>query len=285
MAGGIFTGANPTYVAREVAYQLKDSGATFFFVGEANLDAGLQAAKETNLPLKNVFVFDNGIQAFDGKAQSVKGVESWTKLIASPKEGAGFKWEEFSTLEQMNRCCVLNYSSGTTGLPKGVELSHYNYVANCVQVNYMAELKKDFKEWRKRARGIAFLPMYHAYGQTYSGINYPKMGVPQYLMRKFDFITMLQWIEKYKVTGLSAVPPIVVALTKRAEVNDFDLSSLEEIGSGAVSACCCGRCLCAQGFNYIQAPLAKETTTEFETRFKGNAKVKQGCKCNIDVLP
>ncbi|EGP91201.1 unnamed protein product [Zymoseptoria tritici ST99CH_1A5] len=257
MAGGIFTGANPTYVAREVAYQLKDSGATFFIVGEANLDAGLAAAKEVDLPLDRVFSFDNGIPAFDGKAQGAGGLKSWTSLVASPQDGASFKWEEFKTHEQMNRCCVLNYSSGTTGLPKGVELSHYNYVANCMQVIYVYQLKSDYKDWQKRARGIAFLPMYHAYGQTYAGINYPKMGVPQYLMRKFDLITLCQWIEKYKVTGLSAVPPIVVALTKRPEVKSFDLSSLEEVGSGA-------------------APLAKETTAEFEAKFQGKVKVKQG---------
>jgi long-subunit acyl-CoA synthetase (AMP-forming) len=163
MAGGIFTGANPTYVAREVAYQLRDSGATFFLVGEANLDAGLQAAKDVNLPLKHLFLFDSGIPTMDGKAQGAKGVESWTSLIASPKDGAGFKWEEFTTLEQMNRCCVLNYSSGTTGLPKGVELSHYNYVANCMQVNYVNELKSGYEEWRQRARSIAFLPLYREY--------------------------------------------------------------------------------------------------------------------------
>jgi acyl-CoA synthetase (AMP-forming)/AMP-acid ligase II len=67
MAGGIFTGANPTYVAREAAYQLKDCGAKFLLVGEGNLDTGLEAAKQSGFPLDHVYVFDDGVKAFQGE--------------------------------------------------------------------------------------------------------------------------------------------------------------------------------------------------------------------------
>ncbi|KAK4506928.1 hypothetical protein PRZ48_000661 [Zasmidium cellare] len=257
MAGGIFTGANPTYVARELAYQIKDSGAKFLLVGETVLDTGIAAAKESNFPSSNIFVFDSGIATFEGKAKPQKGIQPWTNLLASPSEAATLKWEEFTTRDQQkDRVVVLNYSSGTTGLPKGVEISHYNYIANAAQTTALQALNPDFEEWRQRARGIAFLPMYHAYGQTFYGVNYPKLGVVLYVMRKYDFVTMLDWIQRYKITNLTLVPPIVVSLTKRKEVKDYDLSTLEGVGCGA-------------------APLGKESIVDFESKF-GQTRIFQG---------
>lgn len=158
--------------------------------------------------------------------------------------------------QQKGRVVVLNYSSGTTGLPKGVEISHYNYIANAHQVSYVQALAPDFYDWQQRARGIAFLPMYHAYGQTFYGVNYPKIGVALYVMRKYDFITMLEWIQKYRITNLTLVPPIVVSLTKRKEVKDYDLGSLEGVGCGA-------------------APLGKESILDFESKF-ATTRIAQG---------
>lgn len=257
MAGGIFTGANPTYVARELAYQVKDSGAKFLLVGETVLETGIAAAKELNFPAENVFVFDSGIATFEGTARPQRGVQPWISLLASPSEGARLKWEEFTTREQQkDRVVVLNYSSGTTGLPKGVEISHYNYIANTHQSNFIQALSPDHEEWRQRARGIAFLPMYHAYGQTFYGVNLPRLGVPLYVMRKYDFVKMLDWIQRYRITNLTLVPPIVVSLTKRREVKDYDLSSLEGVGCGA-------------------APLGKESIVDFGSKFSGT-KIFQG---------
>ena len=257
MAGGIFSAANPTYVPREAAHQLKDSGAKFFLVGEANLDTGIQAAKESGFPLENLYVFDDGTKTFENRTSSINGIKSWTSLLASKTEASSFRWEEFSSREQQNRTAVLNYSSGTTGLPKGVEITHYNYIANCEQTNYVGALKTDHAEWQKRASIIAFLPMYHAYGQTYYGLNYPLQGIPMYLMPKYDFVKMLEYIQKYRITNLTLVPPIVVQLTKRDEVTKYDLSSLEGVGCGA-------------------APLGKETMLEFERRFKAKVQIRQG---------
>ncbi|KAF2209762.1 hypothetical protein CERZMDRAFT_46602 [Cercospora zeae-maydis SCOH1-5] len=270
MAGGIFTGANPTYVAREAAHQLRDSGAKFFLVGSANLATGIEAAKECNFPLSNLYVFDDGIQSFPSSSSSSsttttpnipdtpQGIKSWTKLLAPQSEAANFRWEEFtSRAQQQDRTAVLNYSSGTTGLPKGVEITHYNYIANTVQTNYVASLKTDYESWRSRAAFVAFLPMYHAYGQTVYGMNLVLQGIPMYLMRKYDFVDMLEYIQKYKITNVSAVPPIVVQLAKRDEVTKYDLSTLESVGCGA-------------------APLGKEIIGEFGRRFGVDVAVRQG---------
>ncbi|KAK3659320.1 hypothetical protein LTR56_001209 [Elasticomyces elasticus] len=257
MAGGIFTGANPTYVARELAYQLKDSGATFLITSESSLKTALDAADSIGFPKDRVYVSDAGFSTVEGKPQSsVQGTAHFSQLFAS--SASSFTWPEFSNQAQMNTTCVLNYSSGTTGVPKGVEITHLNYIANCAQTEYMSSLAPDYESLVKQARGLSFLPMYHAYGQTHHCVSSAKKGIPVYVMRKFEFVELLRCIERYRITSLTLVPPIAVALTKRPEVKDFDISSVTSAGCGA-------------------APLGRESAEDFDrTVAKGAWQLRQG---------
>ncbi|KAL0942500.1 4-coumarate- ligase [Colletotrichum truncatum] len=232
MAGGVFTGANPGFVSRELAYQLKDSGASFMVAAEGSLEVALDAAKEAQMPVSNVFVFDTTVI---GSTQPEKpprgGARHWTELIAPKAQAEKFEWIEPADA-RMTTCC-LNYSSGTTGVPKGVEISHYSYVANGVGVVKVQALEKDYEAYIARSVGLCFLPLYHAYAQTYFVANFAKLGIPVYIMPSFDFVKMLTHIQRYRVTHLVSVPPILVALTKHPITAKFDLSSLESVGSGA----------------------------------------------------
>ncbi|KAL2357169.1 putative 4-coumarate-CoA ligase [Cryomyces antarcticus] len=258
MAGGIFTGANPTYVARELAYQLKDSGALFLITVEGSLDTAMEATESIGMSKDRVFVFDDGRATFDRKAQGRGETRHWTHLLASEEEGRDFKWEELSTDEELNQTIALNYSSGTTGVPKGVEITHRNYVANTAQYTHMSSLLPDADETRKRARWLCFLPMYHAMAQTIFCVVGPVRGIPVYLMPKFDFLKMLEKVQKYRITDLTLVPPVVVALAKHPATKKYDLSSVERVGSGA-------------------APLGREVCAEVETLWPaGKINVKQG---------
>ncbi|KAL2869275.1 acyl--CoA ligase [Aspergillus lucknowensis] len=258
MAGGIFTGANPTYVARELAFQLQNSGAIYLLCAEDSLDTGIEAAKLAGLSQDKVFVFNNAI--FDGKGEAKKGCRYWGELVTSVEEGTGFAWEELSTPEKANTTLALNYSSGTTGRPKGVEISHKNYVANMLQYNYLFYLNPDWKEKSERARWLCFLPMYHAMAQNIFIAAALNRGVPVYIMPRFDFIKMLEYTEKFRITDYIIVPPVVVALAKHPAVKSgkYDLSSVEAVGSGA-------------------APLGREVCEEVEALWPpGRINIKQG---------
>ncbi|EFQ29141.1 AMP-binding enzyme [Colletotrichum graminicola] len=232
MAGGIFTGANPGYVTREVAYQLTDSGAKFMLTADGNFDIAMEAAKQVSMPASNVFVLDTTIPGSSNPESLARGgARHWTELVAPRVQAEKFDWVEPSD-SQMTTCC-LNYSSGTTGVPKGVEISHYSYVANGTGVVKVSALEKDYEAFVARSVGLCFLPLYHAYAQTYFVANFAKQGIPVYIMPNFDFVKMLTYIQRYRITHLVTVPPILVALAKNPATVKFDLSSLEVVGSGA----------------------------------------------------
>ncbi|KAI1123714.1 AMP-binding enzyme [Nemania abortiva] len=230
MAGGIFTGANPTFVARELAYQLKDSGAYILIAADGSMEIAMEAAKQAGLPKDRVYSFDaTGLDKQHGKARL--GSRHWTSLLASETDAAKFDWVE--PVDPKATTCCLNYSSGTTGVPKGVEVTHYSYVANGVQVKFMEDLDPEVDEKRKTFRHLCFLPCYHAYGQTYFSSTVPHLGIPVYIMPSFNFEKMLQYVEKYRISHLIAVPPIVVTLAKSPSSREHDLSSIQTIISGA----------------------------------------------------
>jgi 4-coumarate--CoA ligase len=157
MAGGIFTGANPTYTPRELAYQLTDSGAKFLITSDASIEVATAAAKQAKLPETSVFLFDDGLATFEGRGSSQGNLRHWTQLVAPEAVGKEFVWDDLSPEEVKNTTVTLNYSSGTTGVPKGVEITHRNYVANATQMELQGSLASDYEEERQRSRWLCFL--------------------------------------------------------------------------------------------------------------------------------
>ena len=159
MAGGIFTGANPSYVPRELAYQLQDSGAKFLITSNGTLATSLEAAKSINFPQDRIFLFDSGYETFDEMGREMDGVKHWSSLIAPAAESKTFAWNASSSPEYLDQTICWNYSSGTTGVPKGVMITHRNYVSNCAQVIHNGQLLSDYETMRKNAKWLCFLPM------------------------------------------------------------------------------------------------------------------------------
>ena len=156
-------------------------------------------------------------------------------MLGSVQEADRWQRHRFNPYESKTRTAVLNYSSGTTGLPKGVMVSHQNIIANVAQSIFMRNLEQPCtrREDAPPERWLGFLPLYHAYGQLWSIVAAAVNQTPCYIMRTFNYSKWLGHIQSHKITHIQTAPPILVMLAKRPETENYDLSSLVNVLCGA----------------------------------------------------
>lgn len=207
--GGIVTTLNPAYTAHEMAHQLKDSGATWMLAATGILSKVLEAASSAGI--HQVFVTGPGGDGSDATAFSALDGDA----AALPP----------GQLDPTSQLAVLPYSSGTTGLPKGVMLTHRNLVSNMVQGALFGLEADDVI--------LGVLPLFHIFGMNVVMNTGLATGCSLVLMPKFDLEEFLGAIQAHRITFAFLVPPILLALAKHPAVDRFDLSSLRCIISGA----------------------------------------------------
>ncbi|KAI5667579.1 hypothetical protein M9H77_17432 [Catharanthus roseus] len=155
-----------------------------------------------------------------------------------------------------NDSAAILYSSGTTGRIKGVELTHRNFIAVIAGLYHNKYINEaDSKAEEPNPASLFTLPLFHVFG-FFMLIRAASMGETLVLMGRFDFVKMLEVIQKYKVAYMPVSPPLVVALAKSDLVSKYDLSSLRTLGCGG-------------------APLGKEVSERFTKRFP-HAEIIQG---------
>jgi acyl-CoA synthetase (AMP-forming)/AMP-acid ligase II len=202
LAGATVTTLNPLYTAHEVATQLADAGAVALFAFTPMRAAVDEARKDLPL-LRTVFPIDDLPAVLEGVS------EEYQRVAINPKEDVA----------------ALPYSSGTTGLPKGVMLTHSNIVANVTQgiaTRFFAE----------NLIALWTLPLFHIYGMTVlmsAGLTRGGTGV---VMARFDVEQMLELIQRHGITDLYLAPPAILAMIN-AKPERFNTSSLRVISSGA----------------------------------------------------
>ena len=231
MAGAIFTGASPAFGPRELAYQLQDSRATIVIAATGVLDVAVEAAKLIGLATTRIFKFDGLTEPPPrGSGTSRADLAHWTSLLAPHRDAEAFEWLEPADLR--TQTCCLNYSSGTTGKPKGVEVTHYSYVANGETGLLQRVLMLEAWGGTYEARALCFMPLYHAAAQTSYMIGTPKQSVTTYIMSAYNLDKMLQHIQEYRITEVLVAPPVVAALVASPLCRKYDLSSIRNIVCG-----------------------------------------------------
>lgn len=208
-AGATVTTINSLYTADEIANQLTDAGAGWLFTVSALLPAAREAAYRTGIPASRLVVLDGA-----------DGHPSLGDLLAM---GAPAPQVSF---DPATHVAVLPYSSGTTGRPKGVMLSHRNLVANVEQARGLLGVVPE-------DRLLALLPFFHIYGLTVLLNLALRQRARLVTMPRFDLPEFLRIIQEHRCSYLFIAPPVAVALSKHPLVAEYDLGSVHTALSGA----------------------------------------------------
>ena len=261
-AGGAVTTLNPVWTAVEIASQLRSSRASWL----VTVPALAEVAKAAGGGIKVVVI---------GGGQ-VPGTVPYSSLLADGAAPA-------PAIDPAADLAVLPYSSGTTGLSKGVMLTHQNLLASMAVLDPVVHLSEDDV-------ALAVLPFFHIYGMN--AIMNPALaaGATLVTMARFELGAFLHAIEKHRVTILYAVPPIISALARHPAVAGADLSSLRWIVSAAApldaeTASACARrvgCPVFQAYGMTEAsPAVAATPVGDDAPFDSVGIVLPNTECKI----
>ncbi|KAH7137393.1 hypothetical protein B0J13DRAFT_559593 [Dactylonectria estremocensis] len=246
----IVTPASAAYSAPELEQQLRSSGAKALFTCIPLLDTALTAAKAVGITDENIFILP-----MPGSTKKVpfRTIDDLVEEGKNLPELAPSKWVKGQGKRQVAYLC---YSSGTSGLPKAVMISHYNVIANTIQ-------KRVYDSVGRKAQGIdtqvmlGLLPFSHIYGLVPIAHVATYRGDEIIVLPRFELKSFLAAVQKFRIQQISVVPPILVQmLNQKAECAKYDLSSIRFIYTGA-------------------APLGSETVDDLLKMFPGR-KVGQG---------
>lgn len=219
--GVTLTTANPAYTEGEISRHMEHSGAKSIV---------------TVPPLVH------RVQEAGVKDITVIGWSEGSHLFSDILKDDGKAFPSSVDLNPKEDVILLPYSSGTTGLPKGVMLTHYNVVSNLLQ--FRNSLKTTTED-----NYLGVLPFYHIYGMAPVLLGSLQDGAYMTTISKFDPEVFLTAIQRQKITKVMIVPPIVLFLARHPMVANYDLSSIQEVLSAA-------------------APLGESLTYEFMDKVK-----------------
>ncbi|KAF9323206.1 putative fatty-acid--CoA ligase FadD10 [Linnemannia elongata] len=217
--GGACTTVNSSYSAGELAYQLKDSGASVLVTHSELLEVAIEGACLVGIPLDRIFLYGD---------QTVQGFRPYTSLMPteSTPENQLAQIANLDGKAAVETTAMICYSSGTTGRSKGVELTHTNLSMNTLQTSAMQGPIHPHDN-----PILSVLPMFHSIQMhMLSGVYNGQTNV---VMERFVFGDFLASIQDYKVKTLNLVPPQVLMLVKSPLVDNYDLSQVRQVMAAA----------------------------------------------------
>jgi len=261
--GATVTTVNPLYTVDELTHQLKDARAKMLLTAPPFLEKAKSAAARADVT--ELFVF--------GEAEGATPFASLLKSIGDPPQVDIAPKQDLASLP---------YSSGTTGLPKGVMLTHHNLVANIKQCDGIDDIREDDVT-------IAVLPFFHIYGLSVLLNMQLEKGCTLVTLARFELETFLKALQDYKVTRAYLVPPIVLGLTKHPIVDSFDLKSLRMINSGAaplggdVQQALAKRlgCIVKQGYGLTETSPVTHMNPDNKVRYGASGMAIRNTECRI----
>ncbi|KAL2847849.1 putative phenylacetyl-CoA ligase [Aspergillus pseudoustus] len=221
-SGGVVAPVNPELSAHELHQQLQGSRARGLVVHPQCAAVAVEAARLASLPSDRILIL-----RFDKPTCTYSGLSSIENFINAADEATNVD-SRCVEIEPDKDTAFLIYSSGTTGRPKAVKISHRNVVAASA---LQTAVDSGHIDWR-RDRTLAVLPTYHIFGLICL-VHLPiYIGTTTMYMDKFEIATFCSLIQEYRISHVYAAPPIVLHLAKNSLVNHYDLRSLRMITSG-----------------------------------------------------
>jgi 4-coumarate--CoA ligase len=249
--GAQISGASPAYNAEEMTYALKTADAKFLLTTPASMEIAKKSAEAAGLPKSNVFLLEGEVEGYT----TVKELIEIGRSFGDENQVPAFKIPEGKKNKDI--CAFLSFSSGTTGLPKAVMISHQNIIAQCLQVQQLTP------DTHKKV--MAALPLFHITGLVHQMHLPILINAEVVMLPQFTMAGMLDIVTEYKLNELLVVPPIVIRMVRDPIVDKYDLSHVTRFSSGA-------------------APLSEEILQLLKKKFP-NTGFKQGygmtesCSC------
>ncbi|EPE02747.1 4-coumarate- ligase 1 [Ophiostoma piceae UAMH 11346] len=230
---GIVTPANAAYSAIEFQHQLSSSGAQVVFTCAVLLETTLTATRALKIPDEKVFLIDVPLPAAASTSANPDNHLTVDQLIAEGSKLPALNPVQWAKGQGARQPAFLCYSSGTSGLPKAVMISHRNVITNILQIT-------TYESVGRKQHGvdiqteIGLLPFSHIYGLVVIAHAGTFRGDEVIVIPKFELETFLGAIQKYRIEQLRIVPPIVIRLLRTQDVcSKYDLSSVRFLYTGA----------------------------------------------------
>ncbi|PTD07921.1 4-coumarate-CoA ligase-like protein 7 [Fusarium culmorum] len=224
---GIVTPASSAHSVSELEHQLRSSGAKALFTCAPLLDTAVKAAKTVGIPDNNIFLLPLPDVPSDGSYRSIED------LISEGQNLPPLSIPAWIPGQGKRQTAYLCYSSGTSGLPKAVMISHYNVIACTIMIHTYETVTRQ-QDGIDTQVALGLLPFSHIYGLVVIAHIAQYRGDETVVLQRFQLDQLLACIQKFRIEQLSVVPPIIVQLlSSQDKCRKYDLSSVRLVFSGA----------------------------------------------------